>query len=1045
MGIRFGPAVAVAAACSLALCTLASAQAATATIGGTVVDETSAVVRDAAIRAVNLGTGLQRTATSGAQGTFTLALLPPGRYRVTAERDGFVAADVHDLVLNVGDTLALRLLLRVAGVGEAVTVAGGAARISTSPAVATVVDRQFVANLPLNGRSFQSLITMTPGVVLTAASSSSPGQFSANGQRSDANYFTVDGVSANVAVQPTAGLGAAGAGAAPGLSAQGGTSSLVSVDALEEFKIETSTYAPEFGRTPGAQISMVTRSGTNQFHGSAFEYFRDAALDAADYFVTRQGLAKPKQRQHDFGGVIGGPIVRDRLFAFVSFEKLHLEQPRSAVTEVPSQASRLAASEAVRPILAAFPVPNGPETARGLARFSSSYADPSTLAATSVRVDQTLGALSVFGRYNHAPSEGSSRLGSFGAASANTLGFVKNHLQTVTAGAPWIITPALSNDLRVNWSRNAGSNFQKLDDFGGAAIPPAAMLHPNLAPPESVYRVNLGAANVFFDEGPNSANILRQINIVNALLLTKGRHQVKAGVDYRRLLPVYGPVRYVQAYTFDGVGGVLAGSAANVLTAASSKTNRNSRATNLSVYAQDTWSPRARLTLTYGARWEVNPAPHLADSDEALTLTSADPSAMAFAPPGTPMYRTTYDNIAPRLGAAYRFDEGSGRETVVRGGWGLFFDLASPAVINNLSQTFPFTARRSFNNVAFPTDPTLLAPPTVAPGAPADFLVAADPNLRLPYTHEWNVAVERALGASSTVSVSYVGASGRRLVLQERVLSPTPQFQVVSLGTNRGHSRYDALQVKVTRRLTNGLQSLISYTLAESQDNVSNDSIPVLPLFRADPDADWGPSDFDVRHTLSGAVTYQVPEPASASPWRMLGRGWSVDAVFVARSALPVNVLTGTTAFSTSNALRPDRVSGAPLYLDDDAVPGGRRFNPAAFTRPPVDATGEPLRQGTLERNALRGFGMSQVDLAVRRDIRLAGRSNIELRAEVFNLLNRVSLGPPTNTLLSGLFGQSTRTLASSLGGGGVVGGGLSPLHQVGGPRSVQLAVRIAF
>jgi hypothetical protein len=817
------------------------------------------------------------------------------------------------------------------------------------------------------------------------------------------------------------------------------------VDALEEFKIETSTYAPEFGRTPGAQISMVTRSGTNQFHGSLFEYFRDDALDAADYFVKRQGLRKPGERQHDFGGVIGGPMVRNRLFAFVSFEKLRLDQPRSAVTEVPSQVSRLVASEAVGPILAAFPVPNGPETARGLARFSASYADPSKVSATSVRVDQTLGGLSVFGRYNHAPSEGSSRLGSFGAASANTLGFVKNHLQTLTAGAPWVVSPTLSNDLRLNWSRNAGSNFQTLDAFAGAVVPPAGMLHPAFAPPESVYRVNLGAANVFFDEGPNSANILRQINIVNALLLTKGRHQVKVGVDYRRLLPVYGPVRYVQAYTFDGVGGVLAGSAANVLTAASSKSNRNSRVTNFSIYGQDTWSPRSRLTLTYGVRWEVNPAPHLADSDEALTLTSADPAAMAFAPPGTPMYRTTYDNVAPRLGAAYRFDEGSGRETVVRGGWGLFFDLASPAVINNLSQTFPFTARRSFNNAAFPTDPALLVPPTVAPGAPADFLVAADPNLQLPYTREWNVAVDRALGASSSVSLSYVGASGRRLVLQERVLNPTPQFQIVSLGTNRGHSRYDALQAKVTRRLTNGLQSLISYTLAESKDNVSNDSIAVLPLFRADPDNDWGPSDFDVRHTVSGAVTYQIPEPSRGSPWRLLGRGWSVDAVFVARSALPVNVLTGTTAFSTSNALRPDRVPGAPFYLNDGSVPGGRRFNPAAFTRPPVDAAGEPLRQGTLERNALRGFGMSQVDLAVRRDIRLGGRSNIELRAEVFNLLNRVSLGPPTNTLISGLFGQSTRTLASSLGGGGVVGGGLSPLYQVGGPRSVQLAVRISF
>jgi hypothetical protein len=1022
----------------------AGAQAATAAIGGTVIDESSAVVRDAAIRVVNLGTGVVRIATAGTQGTFTVALLPPGRYQVTAERDGFDRADVSELVLNVGDALDLRLLLKVAGVGESITV-GAAARVSTSPAVGTVVDRQFVANLPLNGRSFQSLIAMTPGVVLTTASSSSPGQFSVNGQRSDANYFMVDGVSANVGVQSTAGLGPAGAGAAPGLSAQGGTSSLVSVDALEEFRIETSTYAPEFGRTPGAQISMVTRSGTNQFHGSLFEYFRDDALDSADYFVKRQNLPKPKERQHDFGGVFGGPLVRNRLFAFVSFERLQLEQPRSAVTEVPSMASRNAASDAVKPILDAFPSPNGPETARGLAQFSASYADPSTLSATSVRIDHSLGAFTLFGRYNHAPSEGSSRLGSFAVAAANTKGFVKQHLQTLTMGAPWIVTPSISNELRVNWSRNAGANFQTLDGFGGAVVPPAAMLHPGFAPPESVYRVNLGAANVYFDEGPNSANIQRQINIVNALLISTGRHQIKLGLDYRRLLPVYGPVSYVQAYTFDGVAGVLAGSAANVLTAASSRSNRNSRATNISAFGQDTWSVGDRLTLTYGARWELNPAPGLADSDAALTLTTAEPSAMAFAPAGTPMYRTTYDNIAPRVGAAYRLVDAPGRETVLRGGWGLFFDLASPAVLNNLSQTFPFTARQSFDNVPFPTDAALLAPPTIAPGAPADFLVAADPNLQLPYTQQWNAAVERALGAASTVSVSYVGARGERLLVQERVLDPTPQIQIMALGTNRGHSRYDAMQVKFGRRLTGGLQSLVSYTLASSKDNVSNDAIAVSPLFRSDPDYDWGPSDFDVRHTLSGGVTYQLPEPARASAWRWLGRGWSVDSVIVARSALPVNVVTGTVAFSTFNALRPDRLPGVPLYLDDPDVPGGRRFNPAAFVRPPVDATGEPLRQGTLARNALRGFGMSQVDLAVRRDIRLSSATRLELRAEVFNLFDRVSLGSPTNTLASGLFGQSTRTLASSLGGGGVVGGGLSPLYQVGGPRSVQLAARLQF
>ena len=374
----------------------------------------------------------------------------------------------------------------------------------------------------------------------------------------------------------------------------------------------------------------------------------------------------------------------------------------------------------------------------------------------------------------------------------------------------------------------------------------------------------------------------------------------------------------------------------------------------------------------------------------------------------------------------------------------MFFDLSSPAVINNLSQTFPFTAQRSFSNVAFPASASLLAPPAVAPGAPADFLVAADPTLKLPYTHHWNVALEQSLGATSSVSVSYVGALGRRLLSQERILNPTPEFQIVTVGTNRGRSRYDALQVKFTRRLSDGLQGLVSYTLAQSRDNISNDTIPLLPFFRAHPNQDWGPSAFDVRHTWSGGATYVIPAPPSGSAWQALGRNWSLHALFVTRSALPVNVVTGATAFAVSNTVRPDRVPDVPLYVDDSAAPGGRRFNRAAFTPPPMDANGNPLRQGALGRNALRGFGMGQVDLSVRRDLELR-RWKIELRVESFNLFNQVSFAQTTNALTSGVFGQPTRTLASGLGAGGVAGGGLSPLYQVGGARSVQLAARLQF
>jgi hypothetical protein len=1023
------------------------AQSATATLAGSVLDESGAVVADVQITVINLGTGLERTTTSASRGSFVVPLLPPGTYRLIARRDGFTPAEISALVLNVGDAVDLRLVLMLARVDASVTVTAGPARVSMLPSVGTVVDRQFVENLPLNGRSFQSLITMTPGVVLTPTNSTSPGQFSINGQRSDANYFMVDGVSANVGVQSGTALGVGGVGAVPGISAQGGTNSLVSVDALQEFKIETSTYAPEFGRTPGGQISIVTRSGTNQYHGTLFEYFRNDALDSADYFVKRQNLTKPKEHQTDFGGVFGGPIQRERTFFFVSYEGLRLDQPRSAVTEVPSPASRLAASNALRPYFDAFPVPNGPETTRGFAQFSASYSDPSTLNATSVRVDRTFAAgLNTFARYNYAPSDASSRLGSVAILSLNSVGVLQNSLQTLTTGATWIATPTISNDLRINWSRNLGKNFQYMDAFGGAVVLPATTLHPPFAPTPNGFQWNLSGTNASIGEGANAANVQRQINLVDALLIAKARHQIKLGFDYRRFFPIYNTTKYSQNNIFAGAAGALGGSATSVSVNAFSSSNRYPHATNLSVYAQDTWAPDSRLTLAYGVRWEVNPPPGLKDTTDAITLTTGDPATMAVAAPGTPMYRTTYNNIAPRVGASYRLDDDPGRALVVRAGWGVFFDLGSTATVDNLSNSYPFVARRSLVNPTFPLDPALLAPPTITRGGVVDSLFVADPDLKLPYTYGWNVAVEHAFDSASTASVSYVGALGRRLLRQERLLNPNPRFGLIAgLGTNHGHSEYHALQVKFARRLSGGLQALAAYTLARSMDNISSDVVPALPAFRVNPEEDWGPSDFDVRHTVGAGVTYSIPTHGSAALWRAISRDWSIDAILTARSALPVNVITGATVFGVSNALRPDRVPDTTPYLDDATVPGGQRFNRAAFANPPLDGAGNPLRQGTLGRNALRGFGMSQVDLAVRRDIRLRGALSAQLRVEAFNLLNQVSLGLPTNALSSGLFGQATRTLATSLGAGGVTGGGLNPLYQVGGPRSIQLAVRLNF
>ena len=261
---------------------------------------------------------MQRHAVTNDEGAYIVPLLPPGRYNITAQRDGFTTVLIRNIELNTGDQLVLRIKLKVGQIGATVEVVDDISGIQHSTAVATIINRRLVENLPLNGRSFQSLFELTPGVVLTRASFNDQGQFSVNGQRANANYFMVDGVSANFGVSAGSAPGQAAVGSLPALNALGSTSNLVSMDALEEFRILTSSYAPEFGRVPGGQISIITRSGSSEFRGSVFNYFRNDALDANDWFANSKGLPRPAIRQNDFGGVIGGPVIRNKAFFFFS-------------------------------------------------------------------------------------------------------------------------------------------------------------------------------------------------------------------------------------------------------------------------------------------------------------------------------------------------------------------------------------------------------------------------------------------------------------------------------------------------------------------------------------------------------------------------------------------------------------------------------------------------------------------------------------------------------------------------------------------------------
>ena len=1028
-------------------------QAESATLSGTVLDRSGAVIVGAHVTATNADMNTNVSTTTNHDGIYVMPGLKPGRYRVTVMTQGFKQVVVTDIVLNVQETVSRNFTLDPGAVSESVTVSADNTHVNTTDAtVSTVVDRQFLQDIPLNGRSIQTLLMLTPGVVFTeGGATSSEGQFSVNGMRTDANYFTVDGVAANLGTDLVGnGLPEAAAGSSPGWNASGGTNSLVSVDSIQEFRVQTSSFAPEYGRTPGAQVGIVTRSGTNAWHGTAFDYLRNTIFDANDWFADHDNLAKAPERQNDFGGVLGGPIIKDKTFFFFSYEGLRLALPNTLQGVVPDMAARSSAPAYLQPFLNAYPQPNGAELTDNLAQFNASVSSPVSTDAYSIRIDQSLGQkFRLFGRYVDSPSSTAQ------AGQPGGTGFTPNQLyriwvntHTATVGLDTTITNKINNELRANYSNLKSYSETDLSTLGGAQPISSAQL-------AQIYPagVNVGSSQLGFSLDDASSYYLgsggvseqRQANVTDNISFALGAHLLKFGADYRWLAPFEDVNPYSLSFEFAGINGpdgVLSGRAESA--GPESWTNVAVRSKNLSLYAEDTWRVNSRLTLTYGLRWDWNPPPSGAnEQSEPVVLTGLDnPDTMAVAPRGTPFYQTRWTNFAPRLGVAYRLFGNQDRGTVLRAGIGEFFDIGSGA-LGSYTLGFPFRADVSYYDVPVPLTAAELAPPSVDLSArPIQGLYVALPNLKTPHTYQWNVALEQTLGRNQTFTATYLGTLGRDL-LRNYELSST-DIQYVAVTSNQGSSNYQALQLQYSRNVTRGLQAIASYTWSHSIDNASNDWAGYSPvaLFHDNLSIDRADSDFDVRHSVSGALTYEIPGVGAHGIAHAIASGWSVQDLIVARTAFPVDldsffdyVSSGPYSFTA----RPDIVPGQPWYLYGSQYPGGKAINPAAFTDP------APGMQGDLGRNSLRGFGMWQDNFAVHRQFPITERVNLQFRMEAFNIFNHPSFADPYGFWPFSFpeFGLSQSSLANATGS--QIGGGLNPMYQVGAPRSFQFGLKLQF
>jgi len=1050
-------------ACALAhmvgLWASVSAQGDLATVTGRVLDPNAAVIVEATVTARNVDTGIETVVRTNEDGIYRFVNLGPGNYEISVSKKGFKLTVKPGVTLHVADTVSMNFSMQVGTVSETVTVEGGAPLINTeSAAVSTVVDRKFVENTPLNGRSFQDLISMTPGVVTQNPNTSpsgagSGGDFSVNGQRTEANIYMVDGVSANVAAGSGRGTFSgqrAASGSVPAGTALGTTQSLVSVDALQEFRVQSSTYSAEFGRGPGGQFSLVTRTGTNDFHGSVFEYFRNNFFDANDWFNNSLGKPISPLRQNDFGGTLGGPILiphlyhgKDKTFFFVSYEGLRLIQPQAASTSqlVPDTFMRQQAPAALQPILNAYPVQSlngkdfGTAATPSLAQFIEPFSLPSQFDSTSIRLDHTFGPkLSLFFRVGYTPSSKSSR--TLSVLSRNT-----SNIQTYTLGGISQLSSKASNDLRLGYTRSDAEFVGTLDSFAGATPIDLAAAMGAGSSAGSLLQMQIvvpGAGSATLSR-TIANNRLRQWNFIDTFSIAFGRHHFKVGADYRRIVSPNNPVSPQIVGAYFGAQQVLSNKpfALAVLNSVGATPIFNETA----VFFQDEWHLTPRLNLSLGLRWEADPAPHGANGQDAYTLLGSisNPSSLTLAPRGTPLWNTSWYNLAPRLGLAWAAHNNPGWETVVRAGGGVFFDTDNQVAMEPFS-AIGFSATATYFGAPLPVTPAQLnLTPSVSP--PFNSSVHLFPaHLQLPYTLEWNVAVQQAIGAKQAITLTYVASAGRRGSGQQQlsVQNFNPNFtsnSKVAYWTSALTSDYEALQAQFQRSVSHGIHALASYTWSHCLDTGSSYSSLPTALGIGQTAFIRGNCDFDVRHNFQGGGSWDLPGVSGNGLAKALANHWGLDGRLIARTGFPVPICgTQLTDPATGSQYCPglNVVANQPIYVYGSQYPGGRAINPAAFINP---AAGQ---LGSAPRNFVRGFSDWQINMAVRREFPISERLRLQFRAEAFNLLNHPNFGRVDPTRSSATFGRATQMLNQNIST-------LASQYQQGGPRSMQFALKFLF
>lgn len=982
----------------LLLPAMAAAQTA-GSVNGRVYDPSKAAIPGATITAVNVATGESRVVASDQSGYYIFPSLPVGTYDLTAEAQGFRKQVTRGLVVNVAAALVVDFNLSLGEMSQLIEVVSEAPVIETrSAATGGIMENRQLTELPINGRDYARFSLLIPGAL---ARSNYIADLSFNGQHTVHNQFSIDGIDASRVDQPYMANG----------FERGARLLTGSLDTISEFRVQTNSYGAQYGRSAGSFVNIASKSGTNEFHGTAFDFFRNDLLDAKNFFAK----SKPKFRFNDFGGNLGGPIRKDKTFFFVNYEGSRQRVGIVGTGTVPSAALRaqvLAKSPALKPILDNYPLGTSPTSNPLIDSYTTSAVSQIREDTGSIRIDNNFSSSnSMFVRVNVNDSH---VFGPLFGVTASALGVndfqnVPVRTSNVAISDNHIFSPRLINQVLVGMQR-WGSRI-----ISNPPIPQTSVTGLTVVPGDRGWTLS---NNTSYQAGDHVSYV-------------QGRHSIKfGGTVYRVFINRRSLTRTAMTYTSidDFINNSIATASVTV-----GDPGHSTRATQVGLYVQDTFQVRPGLTLDYGLRWDGATPPH----DAYDATQTFDTRTNTLAPPGTPYFKANWRDFAPRFAFAWSATQ----SLVVRGGFGVFYQAypvgfgAYSVPLNNIPGNTTLV-RQTIPDLSYPFDRFVSQGtrplPTVAGFA------WEKPDI---YSNQWNLSVGYQMTESTGILVAYVGNHGLNLRRNMNInffepalgKRPIDGFADVNIETATGQNIYHGAQFSFIRRFARGISYNIQYTLAHAIDDVQDQGLySAQPQDNRNWKAERGNSSGDIRHNLAFNVLYDLPFgqgrrfATSANKYvnHVIG-GWQIAALGIIHTGIANTVYIGTNTYGNGNLTnqRPNWKGGAPLYPDKQTV--DKFLNSEPYEMPAKGTF------GNLGRNTINGPGFAQIDVSFLKVFKLGEGKNLQYRCEIFNLPNHPNFDQPNTTFGTANFGKIFNTFGRTIG--------------IGTSRQIQMALKLNF